>query len=144
MNNLKVLIVIAIMNLLVGCTGGMSPQIQSKVNVLSNNDIVCSNGCTLEWERAEFWLNKHSKLKIQNITKNSIETYNPHKGKQFGFRLSKEPLGGGKYKISTTVIPYFNVGEMISPEDTRKILNHYMRTGEDLAVNVAGIASSLR
>ena len=144
MNNLKVLMVVTVMSLLVGCAGGMSPQIQNKVNALPNNDIVCSNGCNIEWERAEYWLNKHSKLKIQNITKNTIETYNPYQGKQFGFRLSKEPLGGGKYKINTSVIPYFNVGEMVSPEDARKMLNYYMRTGEDLAVDVGGIASSIR
>ena len=144
MKKMNVLITLAITSLLVGCTGEISPQLQKKVNLLPNDNILCNNECTIEWERAEFWLNKHSKLKIQNITKNTIETYNPYEGKQFGFRLSKEPLGGGKYKISTTVIPYFNIGEMISPEDTKKILNHYMRTGEDLAVNVAGLTSSLR
>lgn len=143
----KIITSIAIIStsiLFLGCAGGMSPEVKNKVNALPENDVVCSNGCTLEWERAEYWINKHSKLKIQNITSNTIETYNPYQGKQFGFRLSKEPLGGGKYRINTTVIPYVNLGEMVSPEEAKKMLNHYMQTGEDLAIGVGGIASSIR
>ena len=141
---LGVMAVIGSTILFQGCGGGMTPQLKSNITSLSSSSVVCSNECTLEWDRAEFWINKHSKLKIQTITKNTIVTYNPYKGKQFGFSLTKEPLGGGKYRISTNVNSYLSIGEDVSTEEVKKMLNHYIRTGEDLAVGMGGLLSSIR
>ncbi len=123
--------------LLVGCAG-TSPQIENKIASLSSSSVVCGDGCSLEFERAEYWLNKHSKLKIQNKTNNTIETYNPYQSKQYGFNISKEPMGDGKYKIHTVVTSRVSIGDTVSTEDVRKMLNHYMRTGEDVAMGVGG------
>ena len=102
---------------------------------LQGNDVVCSNGCVLEWERANFWINKHSKLKLQNSSNNLIETYSPYKSGQMGFEISKEPLGADKYKINTRVSKFGSMMElvtgMITTGDVKKIINHYIRTGED-------------
>ena len=97
-------------------------------NMLKGDDVVCSNGCVLEWERANFWVNRHSKLKLQNSSSNLIETYSPYRSGQMGFEISKEPLGANKYRINTRVSKHGSMMElvtgMITTGDVKKIINH--------------------
>jgi len=117
---------------------------------LQGDNVVCNNGCVLEWERANFWVNKHSKLKIQNSNNNLIETYNPYKSGQMGFSITKEPLGGNKYRINTNVSKHGSMMElvtgMITTGDVKKIINHYIKTGKDKSAVLQGniITSPIR
>jgi hypothetical protein len=119
-------------------------EINPKLKRIRDENIFCSGSCELEMSRAEYWINKHSKLKIQRVTKNTIETYNPYQGKQYGFMVMKEPIGSNQYKINVNVSTYAPILEDISPKDTKKALIHYIKTGEDLATGFNGITSSIR
>lgn len=55
--------------------------------------------CKAKWEAAQLFVVKHSDQKIQVATEVLIETYNPTYSTNIAMRVTKEPLGGGRYKI---------------------------------------------
>ena len=59
-----------------------------------------------------------------------------------GFEISKEPLGANKYRINTRVSKHGSMMElvtgMITTGDVKKIINHYIKTGEDKATVLKG------
>lgn len=56
--------------------------------------------CTRIWEAAQLWVQKNASLKLQTVTSVIIETYNPSDAVPgLGFTITKEPLGGGRYRI---------------------------------------------
>jgi len=73
---------------------------------------VCSGegDCRVKWEAAQLWLVHNASYKLQTTTDVLLETYNPpgavagvtadddYVGKLFG-RVTKEPVGDGRYKI---------------------------------------------
>lgn len=65
----------------------------------------CSGGedCTAKWEAAQLWVVHNAGYKIQTSTSVLIETYSPHNTKSIGVQVTKEPLGGGKYKILANI-----------------------------------------
>jgi len=116
-----------------GCASNYAPV--AATNGLKGEDVVCSNGYAIEWDRANFWVNKHSKMKMQTVSNTLIQTYNPYRSGQMGFNIMKEPLGNGKYKINVEINKHGSMMElatgMMTTGDVKKILNHYIRTGED-------------
>ncbi len=56
--------------------------------------------CDLFWERVSFYINNNSTYKIQTANDNLIQTYSPTGGTtNLGYNISREPLGGGKYRL---------------------------------------------
>jgi len=142
MNKLTVLIGISLGLLMVGCASAYAPTKLTKN--LKGENVVCFNGCSLEWDRANFWVNKHSKMKLQSSSSTLIETYNPYRSGQMGFSISKEPLGGSKYKINVEVSKYGSMVElvtgMVTSNDVKRIINHYIKTGIDKSSILGGNA----
>jgi hypothetical protein len=59
-----------------------------------------ADDCKAKWDAAQLWVVKNAGYKIQTATDVVIETYNPtESGVELAARVTKEPLGGGKYKI---------------------------------------------
>lgn len=54
--------------------------------------------CIAKWEAAQLWVAKNAGFKIQTTTNVLIETYNPTT-RALAVSVTKEPIGGGKYKI---------------------------------------------
>lgn len=56
--------------------------------------------CNVKWEAAQLWVVHNAGFKIQTATNVLIETYNAVGGSSsIAVRVTKEPLGGGRYKI---------------------------------------------
>jgi len=56
--------------------------------------------CKAMWDRAIYFVNTNSAYKIQTVNDNMIETYNPSQySPKLAFRIIKQPLGDGAYKI---------------------------------------------
>lgn len=56
--------------------------------------------CNAKWEAAQLWVVHNASYKIQTATTVLIETYNPAPSSpSLAARITKEPLGGGKYRI---------------------------------------------
>lgn len=96
--------------------------------------VICDTGCAESWQRAQFWINKHSKMKIQTATDVLVQTFNPSSGAiQYGFTASREPLGGGKYRITLEAV-CADLMKMCNPrtEDVVAAFNYYVATGRDV------------
>lgn len=56
--------------------------------------------CAAKWEAAQLYVVKHAGMKIQNVTSVLIETFNPPQyGTDLAMRVTKEPMGGGSYRL---------------------------------------------
>lgn len=59
--------------------------------------------CTAKWEAAQLYVVKTAGFKIQVVTNVLIETYNSTgSSTDLAMRVTKEPLGGGRYKLVAT------------------------------------------
>lgn len=88
--------------LTVGCTARPSPVQQAKVDRFNVTIPTCEGeaDCKTKWEAAQLWVVHNAGYKIQTATSVLIETYNPSQySSSLAARVTKEPLGGGKYKI---------------------------------------------
>lgn len=58
--------------------------------------------CREMWERAMFFVSNYAAYKIQIANDSLIQTYNPEQySPRLAYKVSKEPLGGGRYQIWT-------------------------------------------
>lgn len=92
--------IVATVTILTACA---SPAIrQEKLAALEASTPICSNQdeCNAKWDAAQLWVVKNAGWKIQNQSSVLIETYNPSQNSPaLAVRATKEPLGGGKFKI---------------------------------------------
>jgi hypothetical protein len=85
-----------------GCASAPSPEIQAKRVQFESTIPICEGeaDCKAKWEAAQLWVVHHAGFKIQTATDVLIETYNPGPSDAtVAVRVTKEPLGGGKYKM---------------------------------------------
>jgi hypothetical protein len=83
-----------------------SPERQAKLAELQRTTPTCSGAedCNAKWEAAQLWVVKNAGWKIQTQSTVLIETYNPaNNSPAIAVRVTKEPLGGGKYQIFVKV-----------------------------------------
>lgn len=118
----------------VGC--GTSPRIQRAIDMAPvdmGGYVPCSSGCKAEWERAQLWLAKHSRLKIQTATDVMIDTYNPV-GQQaiYRFTITKEPTGNDNYKISMSLDCGNALGCIPESSGVERVFLYYVRDGVDV------------
>ena len=69
-----------------------------------NTEIICtSENCELLWSRAMFFVSSKAGFKMQIANDYLIETYNPTDySPKLAYRIQKQPLGNGNYKIMTS------------------------------------------
>ena len=86
-----------------GCAAQL-PKLSPSLQEAYDSPLLCESEdeCKLMWERATFFVSKNAGFKMQIHNDNLIETYNPTDGSTaLAFSISKEPLGGGRYRIWT-------------------------------------------
>lgn len=61
----------------------------------------CANAeqCQPMWEMAQLWVSEHAQSDIKTANNVLIETYSGPRTTDLVYRISKVPLGGGKYRI---------------------------------------------
>jgi hypothetical protein len=112
----------------------LAPVLAPAANI--GNSVECNSDCKDEWERAQFWLAKHSKWKIQAATNILVQTYNPIQSEpSYGFSVTREPLGGGQYSIRMEMTCGNMFGCFPTPIDVKNAFYYYVKTGNDLLVN---------
>jgi hypothetical protein len=95
--------------------------------------VTCDSPCAAEWERAQLWIVKHSKLKIQVATDVTIQTYNPpDQSTYFGFAATKEPVSEGKHRITLGVACVNLISCLSRPEDVKAAFYYYVASGTDI------------
>lgn len=101
---------------------------------------VCdATSCKEQWERAQVWVAKHSRWKIQTATEVQIATFNPTgdvaERASYGMSVLKEPAEGGRSRI-TLSLSCGSTSPMIScdpkPVDIQRAFYHYIQTGKDV------------
>jgi len=99
----------------------------------SAGPVVCDTGCKVAWERTQFWIAKHSPMKIQTATDVLVTTYNPTGNNAYGFTATREPLAGGQYRITIKAF----CQDVLTPcnprnEEVVAAFNYYVATGRDV------------
>lgn len=92
--------------LLSSCASTPSPQQEIKKTEFISTIPVCDVkiDCEAKWEAAQLWVANNAGYKIQTATNVVIETFNPTRDDTYlAAKITKEPLGGGKYKIVATL-----------------------------------------
>ena len=106
---------------------------------------VCdATSCKEQWERAQVWVAKHSRWKIQTATDVQIATFNPTGDEvqraSYGISVLKEPAESGRYRI-TLSLSCGSTGPLIScdpkPVDIQRAFYHYIQTGKDVLEGLA-------
>lgn len=85
-----------------GCATAPSPALQAKRAQFQSTIPTCEDeaDCKAKWEAAQLWVVHNAGFKIQTATDVLIETYNPGPyDAKIAARVTKEPLGGGKYRL---------------------------------------------
>lgn len=99
--------------------------------------VQCATGCAAEWQRAQVWLGKHSKWKIQVVTDAVIQTYNPtNQDASYGFSIIREPSTDGSAVISIDMQCGNPLGCDPTPRDVRRAFFHYVMSGKDVLTQV--------
>lgn len=83
-----------------------APERQAKLQQFRETIPVCEGeaDCKAKWEAAQLWVVHNSRYKIQTATDVVIHTYTPvGADPSIGARVTKEPLGGGRYQIVVSV-----------------------------------------
>lgn len=102
--NLSAAILAAAM--LAGCATTPDPKRQAVLDEINRTIPTCAgvDDCNAKWEAAQLWVIHNARFKIQTATTVLIETYNPSDSSpHLAARVTKEPLGGGKYRLLVTV-----------------------------------------
>ena len=95
--------------------------------------VECDSGCKIEWQRAQLWLGKHATTKVQTATDVVLQTYNPRPdAPEYSFSVTKEPIGGDRYKISAEAFCGSMLGCSPRKIDVHNALLYYVKTGDDL------------
>lgn len=92
--------------ILASCATTPSPAEQAKRAEFEKTIPVCvdEKDCKVKWETAQLWIVRNSAYKLQIVTDVLLQTYNPTGGTpQIGVQATKEPAGGGRYKILVRV-----------------------------------------
>lgn len=105
----------------------------------SNSEVAvtCDSAtCAEKWASAQLWVVKHTSMKLQTVSDAIIDTYDPclpmAAEAPYGFRILKEPVGNGNYRIIMDRAFYcgFLRVHYGSPESVAQF-NAFMRTGND-------------
>lgn len=92
-----------------------------------------SLNCPDLWSKAQVWIVKHAMMKIQTATDTVIQTYNPVNNMPvYAFTILKEPIGGGRFRISMSLVCGNMFGCNIESRKLRDAFYHYLNTGEDV------------
>lgn len=142
--NRKILYIVSLLLILVGCA---SHDLKSALHPAENigESVICDEtNCKEQWERAQLWLASHSKMKVQIATDVLLETYNPPNYWDYGFTITKNPIGGEKYEINMKPsCPNF-LGCSPKPDKVKKAFYYYIQNGKDLLSGAVGFFDDIR
>lgn len=98
------LVLVGFVVVAVGCgSSANSPQVQAARSRYEATIPTCDGDadCKAKWEAAQLWVVHNLAFKIQTATDVLIETYNgtDNSDTRLAGRVTKEPLGGGRYKF---------------------------------------------
>lgn len=85
---------------IIGCA--TSPERLAKQAEVNRTIPTCDSPatCNAKWEAAQLWVVHNAGWKIHTQSSVLIETYNPARSStRIAARVTKEPLGGGKYQF---------------------------------------------
>lgn len=131
---MKKIIILFIYLFLSGCVSTNS-HLQTVLAPAENigNSVECSKGCKDEWNRAQFWIAKHSKLKIQTMSDVMIDTYNAiNQDTVFQFTITREPMGNDNYSIVMNLRCGNYIGCHMDPTYVKRAFYYYVKHGKDL------------
>ncbi|HEY4216183.1 MAG TPA: hypothetical protein VGM67_03540 [Gemmatimonadaceae bacterium] len=99
--------------------------------------VTCDTDCNKDWDRARFWVVKHSQLKIETANDVLVETYSPaDAAPSYGFSVIKDPAGAGRFTIRLSMHCGTPLGCDPSQSDIAAAFNYFVATTEDVLDNI--------
>lgn len=98
---IKKLLAVSILISLSGCAA-QQQAVQANQTKFQETIPVCidEKDCTAKWEAAQLWIVHNAGYKLQTTTSVLLETYNAtNSSVSLAVRVTKEPMGSGKYQI---------------------------------------------
>ena len=98
--NIGLLFVVGLFSACAASGPTLSPGLQSEYDA----PLYCEGEqqCKTYWERAAYFVSANAGFKVQTHTDMLIETYSPTGYSVYlGFKITREPLGEGRYQIWT-------------------------------------------
>jgi len=99
-------IAVSIFASIVLCACATSPEMLAKQAEVNRTIPTCASveDCNAKWEAAQLWVVHNAGWKIQTQSSVLIETYNAvNSSPNIAVRVTKEPIGGGKYQLLVKV-----------------------------------------
>jgi Short C-terminal domain len=100
--NIVILLILTVLFI----TGCVSREVRQNQELMFNSTIpTCQSEkeCEAKWSAARRWVLNNSSTKIQTMTDDFIETYNPRYSTDIAVRVSKEPVASGGYRFVVNV-----------------------------------------
>jgi len=88
---------------LAGCASTQQlPTVDPDIAAIATEPLFCrgTEQCTRYWQRAQVWVARNSRWKIQTATDVLIETYGAGRTADRAYRVLREPGAGGVQRIS--------------------------------------------
>ena len=98
-----------------------------------------SETCDARWERAERWIAKHAKTRVQLVTSAVIRTQHPTQSDDYLFWVRREPADSGRARITLELLCGDQRGCSPAAGEVRGAFVHYVLTGEDLLAGRRGL-----
>lgn len=110
-----------------GCaTAAVDPAKQARVQA-SVPTCEGAEECELKWAAARRWVLENAGFKLQNVTNDFLETYNPtNHSPSLAARVMKEPIGGGRYRIVVSLWCANMFGCIPDAWDAAQAFNNYV------------------
>jgi hypothetical protein len=126
------LLTLSVCALISGCAANISTRLQPQIQAARPDAPIQCGECKVEWQRAQLWVTKHSRWKIQTSTDVVIQTFNAVSSDvSYGFTITREPTASG-YQLAVAVVCGNILGCDPLPADVRRAFYHYAATGQDL------------
>lgn len=126
-------VLLAVLLLTVSGCATTSPEMAATMDSLEAGPVLSDSAhAALHWQRAQAWVAKHSRMKIQTATDILIETHNvTNNYAWWSFHVMREPVPGG-YRVTMGCQCGNMFGCDPSRERLEKAFYHYVETGEDV------------
>jgi len=107
----------------------ISEQARQTGGTSSDSPTCEADKCNYMWEAAQVWVSNNSAYKIQIATSAIISTYNSTRGStDLAFKVTKEPIGSGKYKISMFARCDNILGCAVNPDQAVQNFNRHINS----------------
>jgi uncharacterized protein YceK len=126
----KIMMMVAVAVLVSGCAG-MKQEMARRQMLIDQSTPYCQGEeeCKQKWAAAQVWVSQNIRYRVQMATDSIIQTMGPSRYPDqtlTAATVTKEPIGGGKYKITSKMSCYSMIVCAPDPFQATLAMNDYI------------------